>query len=49
MEAGFRQRITGGIYWDAGIGSELAGPADRAPFFVTLGLTYSFGPFGGGR
>ncbi len=42
IEAGVRYRVTPNLYWDAGVGSELAGPRDRALFFVTTGFTFGF-------
>ena len=42
VEAGVRYRLTSKLYWDAGAGSELAGPRDRSAFFVTTGLTFNF-------
>jgi hypothetical protein len=42
VEAGVRVRITPSMYWDIGIGSELAGPRDRAAFYATTGLTFGF-------
>ena len=41
-EAGIRIRVTPAVYWDAGIGSEFAGPRDRAVLFVTTGVTVNF-------
>jgi hypothetical protein len=42
VEVGARYRLTPSLYWDAGIGSELFGPRDRAAFFVTTGFTWGF-------
>ena len=42
VEVGVRYRLTPELYWDAGVGSELIGPRDRAAFFVTTGFTYGF-------
>jgi len=42
LEAGVRYRVTSKIYWDAGAGTELAGPRDRSAFFFTTGLTFNF-------
>jgi len=42
VEAGVRVRITPSIYWDLGIGSELAGPRDRVLFYATTGFTFGF-------
>jgi hypothetical protein len=42
LEVGVRYRLTANLYWDAGIGSELAGPRDRASLFLTTGLTFGF-------
>jgi hypothetical protein len=41
-EAGFRHQLTQRIVVDAGIGSELAGPADRSSLFVTTGVSVGF-------
>jgi hypothetical protein len=42
LEAGIRYRLTRNLYWDAGAGTEFAGPRDRAVFFVTTGATFGF-------
>ena len=42
VEAGIRYRLTRNLYWDAGAGTEFAGPRDRAAFFVTTGVTFGF-------
>ena len=42
VEAGVRYRLTRNLYWDAGAGTELAGPRDRSIFFVTTGFTFGF-------
>jgi Putative MetA-pathway of phenol degradation len=41
-EVGFRHQLTQRIVVDAGIGSELAGPADRSSLFVTTGVSVGF-------
>jgi hypothetical protein len=42
VEAGFRYQITRTIVWDAGVGTEFAGPADRSTFFMGTGLSFAF-------
>ncbi len=42
IEAGFRQRATADVYWDVGAGTELAGPGNRAVFFLNVGFTIAF-------
>ena len=42
VEVGVRYRLSSSLYWDAGVGSELWGPRDRATFFVTTGFTWAF-------
>ena len=42
VEIGARYRLTPALYWDAGVGSELIGPRDRAALFVTTGFTFGF-------
>jgi hypothetical protein len=42
VEVGVRYRLTPNLYWDAGVGSELWGPRDRATLFVTTGFTWGF-------
>ena len=42
LEAGIRYRLTRNLYWDAGAGTEFAGPRDRAVLFVTTGVTFGF-------
>ncbi len=42
VEAGFRHQMTQRVVLDFGVGSELAGPARRAPFYVTTGFSYAF-------
>jgi hypothetical protein len=42
IEVGVRYRLSPSLYWDAGVGSELWGPRDRAAFFVTTGFTWGF-------
>jgi len=41
-EIGFRHQLTSRIVLDAGIGTELAGPGDRLPFFFTTGFSIGF-------
>lgn len=41
-EVGFRHQLTQRVVVDAGIGSELAGPADRSSLFVTTGVSVGF-------
>jgi hypothetical protein len=41
-EVGFRHQLTQRIVVDAGVGSELAGPADRSSLFVTTGVSVGF-------
>ena len=41
-EIGFRHQLTRRIVWDAGIGTEIVGPADRSPFFFTTGKASCF-------
>jgi Putative MetA-pathway of phenol degradation len=41
-EVGFRHQLTQRVVVDAGIGSELAGPADRSSVFVTTGVSVGF-------
>ena len=41
-EVGFRHQLTQRVVVDAGVGSELAGPADRSSLFVTTGVSVGF-------
>lgn len=41
-EVGLRYQLTPSIVWDAGVGTEFAGPRDRSPFFFTTGLSWAF-------
>ena len=41
-EIGFRHQLTSRIVLDAGIGTELVGPADRSAFFFTTGVSVGF-------
>jgi hypothetical protein len=41
-EVGFRHQLTQRTVVDAGIGSELAGPADRSSLFFTTGVSVGF-------
>ena len=42
VEVGVRYRLSAAVYWDAGLGTDLAGPGDRSRFFFTTGLTVGF-------
>ncbi|HEV8616111.1 MAG TPA: transporter [Methylomirabilota bacterium] len=42
VEAGFRHQLTPRIVLDAGVGTEFAGPSDRAKFFFTTGFSFGF-------
>jgi hypothetical protein len=42
VEVGVRYRLAAAVYWDAGIGTTLAGPGDRSRFFFTTGVTVGF-------
>jgi hypothetical protein len=42
IEGGLRQRITANLYWHAGVGTELAGPRDRAALIANVGIAYNF-------
>lgn len=42
VEAGFRHQLTQRIVWDFGVGSELAGPAQRSTIFATTGFSIGF-------
>jgi hypothetical protein len=42
LEAGLRHQLSPRIVLDAGIGTEVAGPADRAAFLGTVGLSAAF-------
>jgi hypothetical protein len=41
-EVGFRYQLTPRMVWDAGLGTEFAGPRDRASFFFTTGVSIGF-------
>ena len=41
-EVGLRYQLTPRIVWDAGVGTEFAGPANRSPFFLTTGFSFGF-------
>jgi len=41
-ELGFRYQLTRTIVWDAGVGTEFAGPSDRARFMFSTGLSFGF-------
>jgi hypothetical protein len=42
VEAGFRHQLTPRLVWDAGVGTEFAGPSDRAKFFLMTGFSFGF-------
>jgi hypothetical protein len=42
LEVGVRHQLTPRIVVDAGLGTEVAGPADRNSLFVTLGVSFGF-------
>ncbi|MGH7265795.1 MAG: transporter [Candidatus Rokuibacteriota bacterium] len=42
VEVGFRHQLTPRFVLDAGVGTELAGPAERSRFFATAGLGVGF-------
>jgi hypothetical protein len=42
VELGFRYQVTRTIVWDAGVGTEFAGPADRSRFILTTGVSFAF-------
>ena len=42
VELGFRYQLTRTIVWDAGVGTEFAGPSDRSLFSFTTGLSFGF-------
>ncbi|HXG05187.1 MAG TPA: hypothetical protein VNO23_17460 [Candidatus Binatia bacterium] len=42
VEAGVRHQLTPRIVLDAGVSTELAGPADRVPLQVTVGISFGF-------
>ncbi len=42
LELGARRRLAPNLALDAGIGTEVAGPRDRAAVFVTIGFTWGF-------
>jgi Putative MetA-pathway of phenol degradation len=41
-EVGFRYQLTPRIVWDAGVGTECAGPTKRSTFSFTTGLSFGF-------
>ena len=41
-ELGFRYQLTQRVVLDTGVGSEFAGASDRAPFYVTAGISVGF-------
>jgi hypothetical protein len=42
VEAGFRHQLTRRLIFDAGVGTEFAGPGDRSKFFFTTGVSFGF-------
>ena len=42
IEIGLRYQLTPSIVWDAGVGTEFAGPATRSKFSFTTGLSFGF-------
>ena len=42
VELGFRHRISPRIAFGGAVGTEIAGPRDRSPFFATLGMSVDF-------
>jgi hypothetical protein len=42
LELGFRYQLTPRVVWDAGVGTEFAGPTDRTRFSFTTGLSFGF-------
>ncbi|MBI3300970.1 MAG: hypothetical protein HYZ72_02675 [Deltaproteobacteria bacterium] len=42
IEVGIRRQIVPLVVIDAGVGTEFAGPAERAPFFATVGVSAGF-------
>jgi hypothetical protein len=42
VEVGVRYRLSATVYWDAGVGTEFAGPGDRNRFTFTTGVTIGF-------
>jgi hypothetical protein len=42
VELGFRHQLTPRLVIDAGLGTEFAGPADRAPLFGRIGASFAF-------
>jgi hypothetical protein len=41
-ELGLRYQLTPTVVWDVGVGTELAGPADRSPFLFSTGFSFAF-------
>jgi hypothetical protein len=41
-EVGVRYQLTPRLVWDAGVGTEFAGPAGRSNFFLTTGVSFGF-------
>jgi len=42
VELGFRHQLTHRVVVDVGVGTELAGPAERSRFFAAAGLSVGF-------
>jgi hypothetical protein len=42
VEIGLRQQVAPLTVLDVGVGTEFAGPAERTPFFVTIGVSVGF-------
>lgn len=42
IEVGIRQQVASLVVLDVGMGTEFAGPAERAPFFVMMGISIGF-------
>jgi hypothetical protein len=41
-EVGVRYQLTPRLVWDAGVGTEFAGPANRSTFVLATGLSFGF-------
>jgi hypothetical protein len=42
VELGIRQQVAPLIVLDVGVGTEFVGPAERTPFFATVGVSVGF-------
>jgi hypothetical protein len=42
LELGVRHQLTPRLVLDGGVGSEIAGPGDRAPLFLNVGVSFGF-------